>query len=534
LPIATFGLVLAAPGLLQILQLGVSSPTEVRLREQRSPATLPSFPSRLAEWGRLPSRLDDWYSDAFGGRAWLVRANGWLRYHLGSSVVPERIVVGEDGWLYLGKEWADPIQQRRGVDTLSASELEQWVAGVQARQAWLRARGILFLFVVAPDKVTIYPEHLPSWARSRRGRTPRQKIVQRLRRAGIPVVDPTRALRDAKATAPVYPKTDSHWNDFGAFVAYREIARYLKEYPGFSGLANLAEQPYEVLTRSCDGQSMALQLGLEPGDIVDHDVSVILRGEPQVAVYDAQGERLQGGNRRVPRLALWTARSEFGDAPTALVLRDSFTTRLSPYLNATFGETTYAHYQSAVGRELTAAVDRHEPDLVLLIRVERDLKRLEPIHPSWAPSRDGSPRERFDAARHRVLAETGMRLSRRIARAVMSQWSGAEGQVVRAEPGNLLVLRPVAVEGQGPFLVRLDVFADVMTQVDIRHRGGDGRLKTVPFPLWPGPNRVYLEVPGDGLRQPLRLTFGRAEDASSGSPSRRGAMIALRGFEVRR
>ena len=111
---------------------------------------------------------------------------------------------------------------------------ENWRDAVTRARDWSKAHAIAFVFVIAPDKHVDLPR-----AASRLG-PPRRHVARadqvfaalagsgaarRLRpaaRASV-AIDLRPALFDAKTRERVYHLTDTHWNERGAFVAYRQI-----------------------------------------------------------------------------------------------------------------------------------------------------------------------------------------------------------------------------------------------------------------------------------------------------------------------
>src|SRR5471032_1208221 len=80
------------------------------------------------------------------------------------------------------------------------SELEAWRDLLQGRHDWLAQRGIRYLFVIPPDKHTIYPEHLPDWLVT--AARPPQRLDQFIQymkaHSDVPVLDLRQTLLDAK------------------------------------------------------------------------------------------------------------------------------------------------------------------------------------------------------------------------------------------------------------------------------------------------------------------------------------------------
>ena len=89
------------------------------------------------------------------------------------------------------------------------------------------------LIVVAPDKASIYPDKLPEQIKSLPPQSKLDKLISYLKNNNLPViVDLRPVLRAARQDQDVYYKTDTHWNGYGAFVAYTTIINALgSSYP---------------------------------------------------------------------------------------------------------------------------------------------------------------------------------------------------------------------------------------------------------------------------------------------------------------
>ena len=131
-----------------------------------------------------------------------------------------------NGWFFSGRRAARPSDYRY-TDPFAQAELR--AAGAPALRSsasdWLAARGAAYLFVVAPDKETIYPRVHAGRVLTRVG--PRSRLDQlvaylapRTHGTLISSTCGTRCWR-ARQHERLYHKTDTHWNDRGAFLAYR-------------------------------------------------------------------------------------------------------------------------------------------------------------------------------------------------------------------------------------------------------------------------------------------------------------------------
>ena len=177
---------------------------------------------------RQITAVDDWrrkFSSMFWGRSWLLEQVALLKLErTQSSRWREDALRGELPWLYLaGNETNDTIDNWRGTFQYSETELDRICVVVRAWQDWSEARGMEFLMVVPPNKVSIYPEYMPDWLTPFDGPTSTSRLITRLREAGVNLLDLKPVLEPEKANHLLYYRTDTHWNQLGAFFCARAI-----------------------------------------------------------------------------------------------------------------------------------------------------------------------------------------------------------------------------------------------------------------------------------------------------------------------
>lgn len=292
--------------------------------ENREAAGFPSVAWRRSGWLvrprsadvlRFPAGLEDYLLDRTGFRqegvaavGWARRA-GWLPDEAVADCMPARLraepathvaVRGAEGWCYFVSGMQVAELSGRGVwpdDRVAAT----W-RRFEERAAWLAAHGIAYVVVAAPNKETVYPEHLPPWAALPQGRTPLDQLVEHAARAGgAPLVDLRPELRAAKARGRTYYREDTHWTNFGALVGCRAVMRECTRHcpemivPPLEGYVGLPS----VLV----GGDLARMLGT-PGSVEEVDV------------FEWRGDDLARGKER----------------PAVFLLGDSFTAALRSHL----------------------------------------------------------------------------------------------------------------------------------------------------------------------------------------------------------
>jgi len=230
---------------------------------------------------------------------------------------------------------------------------------------------------MVPNKSTIYPEYLPSGLHQIRPQSRLDQLLDYLRtRSTFRILDLRPALVAAKSGGRLYHKTDSHWNDAGAFVAYRQILRELgRIYPV---LHPRPLSDFFVKNETTPGGDLAIMLGF-PDILKEEQVILEPRTGPRAVISEPSR-----------KISPWVMRSAT-ESPVAaplkvLMLRDSFGHELMNFLSEHFARIVY-HWDVRFIFD-TSLIEREKPDIVIEEMVERFLlgSTPEPLDQNRAPA----------------------------------------------------------------------------------------------------------------------------------------------------
>jgi hypothetical protein len=329
--------------------------------ENRSPAAWPGWrPTR--DWF---ARFDAAFSDRFRSRHALVALQHAVTVlGFGSTPVPN-VVIGRDGWLYFAGEDGHALDRHyRGTQPYPQALVDGFAAEIEHRRAWLAARGIAYVVTVAPDKSTIYPDHLPRWVTRMRGPTPLERASAALAaNPALRFVDLRPVLQEARRKAQVYYRTDSHWNFLGATAAYQALMAQVQQAVGAERLARIAapERPPYVPGVDTYRGDLAGMLGVR-GRYVEADIAPL--GKVLANAPHRCAKRVDAGE--FPGF-------EFYQCPRArlrlVMYRDSMAIPLIPLLSENFARAVYVSSQ----RMDPALIEREKPDVVIEEMVERSI-----------------------------------------------------------------------------------------------------------------------------------------------------------------
>ncbi len=341
--------------------------------EKRALAEFPKFSPKPAAWRDYFAGLEKYYNDHFGFRKTLLRwEHKWKRSLFRESSVTEAM-IGRDGWLYLAR--GGMVDNMLGNLSYSDAQLAAWRQVFQTRRDWCAARGIAYQLVIAAEKHSVYPEQLPTWIPAERKHDQISQLVAYLKtNSSVPVLDLRAPLRQAKTNLPTFHVTDTHWNDYGAFIGYTELLNALT--PQRPELKPLPLDAFEIRRSQQPGGDLAIMLAQERS-LVEADHIALIPRPPLTAI----------ATKADPTLSLTTPKPGAGPAifvsenPAAtgkvVLFHDSFAVALQPFLAQNFNRVVYVwqHHWDV------PFLEQQKPDVVIDEVAERSFYRGNPA--SW-------------------------------------------------------------------------------------------------------------------------------------------------------
>lgn len=162
--------------------------------------------------GDFLAGLADYVDDRFALRQEAVTA--WARLNAGvfRTSVTDSVILGQGGWLY----YAPTLPDFTRTDPMTEREL--WCAArtLYLLQEYTEEQGGTFLFTIAPNKNTLYPENMPPYPAE--GTEANLAALQtHLQRMGVAFLDLAEVF--GRQDEALYFPSDSHWNGKGAALA---------------------------------------------------------------------------------------------------------------------------------------------------------------------------------------------------------------------------------------------------------------------------------------------------------------------------
>ena len=234
-----------------------------------------------------------------------------------------------------------------------------------AARDWLRARGVAYVFTIAPDKHVMYPEGMPSTV-ARLGEVSRtDQLFTTLQDTGL-ALDVRPSLFEARARERIYHQTDTHWNDRGVLVAYQQIISAVRARVPATPAAWTRED-FEPVDRAVEGLDLAAMMGLKRV-LRETDLALVPRRARRARVIEPAGAAPTAEEGRLV--------TEIDDPslPRAVIFRDSFVSPLVPFLSEHFSRAVYL-WQNDFDATI---VPVEHPDVVIQEIVGRHLYNFIP------------------------------------------------------------------------------------------------------------------------------------------------------------
>ena len=329
--------------------------------------------------------VGDYFQKKFALRREMVTAGDFIKAKVFGVSGQDGVVVGRKGYLF----YKDSFNDFLGRDELSQADIAALAHNVKLMQDELEAGGIKFLFTVAPNKNSLYPELMPGKYRPDIKKRNITRLVPLLKENGVNYLDLYGLFNNIDEV--MYLKGDSHWNNTGAALVTGELIDALgkkrvntddghfEKRKAFNGDLNAMLYPA--------GNVKDWQIYYDKMDPVMYNERVEIK-----MVDDETGEMTAIDPVRIPN---WSESSEietrsFGSAEgSLLMIRDSFGNSLSLWVAEEFGKALFLNGTPyAVGR----APDEGYETVIFEI-VERNLNRLIDDAPVISTSGMGIPED---------------------------------------------------------------------------------------------------------------------------------------------
>ncbi|MDL2215155.1 hypothetical protein LJC00_03100 [Dysgonomonas sp. OttesenSCG-928-M03] len=279
------------------------------------------------------------------------------------SPIPEQVVFGKDGWQYLGNSYRNIYNASLGIIPITQSTIEYSCNNINEIKQFCDSLGIDFYFAIAPNKASIYPEHLALTP----NKLPRLKsgVMRDLKsNYGIETIDLFQLLENEKKNTTLYYKYDSHWNDYGALLATQKIVDHISEK---HNIKCIQEDDYliekQIRNTEKDREfDLSIMLNMQVSDTYFQ-----VTPKEEVIIQDTIVKKI-----RETVTQTYAVNKSKPNNTRAFIIRDSFFIAMYPFFISSVNEASLFTYFNK--ENIIEEIKRvGKPDFLILIPAERNI-----------------------------------------------------------------------------------------------------------------------------------------------------------------
>lgn len=420
--------------------------------------TLAEFPAVRTEEGEINtewlSQAGDYFQDHFAFRSKLVTANALVQGKVLGVSTASGVIQGSDGWLYYKDSLADYL----GEGLLSERSLFNIAHTMGMTQRYLEQRGVAFTFAVAPNKNSLYGEHMPYYDSYRiTDDNNLKRLKPLLEQEGVNYTDLYETFQEQ--TEVLYHSRDSHWNNKGAALASDKILTALgREHVSYE------DADYEV-RKDFEGD---LDKMLYPEALTLED-EIYYAEEPAFSYVEEVESNF------APRINTTSAERD----GSLVMYRDSFGNTLLPFMAEAYGN---AYFSRGVPYQLSD-VDTYQASAVVIERAERFLPEMAAAPPVLMGSSavwEGETLEKAGNGTSHIEMKT-QGIMKVITGAILPEYLAADSEIyLRINGTSLYEAFPMNIETEddvddGGFCLYLgaDTLTEGTAQIEVMVRNGN-------------------------------------------------------------
>lgn len=316
----------------------------------------------------FPSDFEAYYNDNFSFRTPLLNFFHKIKYNI-YKVSPddEKLVVGKDGWCFLG----EPDQKiYDGRKNFSEHELDLFTALWKERLAYLESKNIKTYWLICPTKFEVYKDKLPYNVLLNKDDSRTKKLIKHLHRnLRNFIYDPSNYLINQRKNYKLYYQLDNHWNQrAGNLISQFILSEMEKDFPLLDS-DYLSNYHWKDTIRR-DGihyATIGIKELFETNEIITEKKLntvpakrysfPIPEGFPYPWDYQYRFENKKTGNYRI------------------LVIHDSFGDAVMPFLKEAFSESVFIFDAWQYGLDKNI-IEKVNPDIILYLSLETNLENF--------------------------------------------------------------------------------------------------------------------------------------------------------------
>ena len=262
-----------------------------------------------------------------------------------------------------------------GTNILSDNQVEGVQKRIKSKVDYLAGRDCKLVYLIITNPMEIYPETAPErFVRSDKDISRTEQFEKAARAAGATVIDAREILEEHRDDIyKIYNKTDSHWTAYGAYWGYKILMDEIgKDYEAAKPLP--IDGNFEFYNKESMSGDMMVHLLLQNSLLHENGTFVkwLTKAVSNPDVYVKGSVQLDFS----PVQDTKTVRNRLDPEgkPTAMIVRDSFSTNIYGYVNNSFSEV---YWQNMWNYKFDKDyIENTNPDYYIYIVAERNIGNL--------------------------------------------------------------------------------------------------------------------------------------------------------------
>ncbi len=230
------------------------------------------------------------------------------------------------------------------------------------------------IYLIVPSSMSMYPELVPEEYKEGTGLSRLDKVIEAIREAGATAIDVEEAFRAHKYDEmPLYYKLDSHWSDYGAYVAYEALFDYISQ--SYPQAAPRGAEEFNWNPGYYQSGDLTYYLGMPQSSVMeyayyrtfDFDAPYSITSIPR---YRYENMLFYSDN------VTWdhTIRTDRPELPSCMVIRDSYSTQMYDLIAERMDTTHYRGMWNYTWD--SAAIKNEEPDYIIYLVAEWNIDSI--------------------------------------------------------------------------------------------------------------------------------------------------------------
>ncbi len=358
---------------LPLLIFTITPIDKISQSEKRQLAVFPKVNQLAFSLTDFSKKFESYWNDHFGLRENIIAFNSNIQQKIFKKSPVKTVIQGKNGWLFFNIP--SIVSDYLGISLPSSETLSYWLQTIENREKWLKKHNIHYLLLPVPSKMNIYPEYLParySLFKQGDGKTSLDLFFDYLDTQSDfkSIVHLKPIYFKVKEKTLLYHKTDTHWTWSGAHLAYTETLKKLKIwYPELEILppTSLKSSRYK------HSGDLALMLGSKS---ISSEKSTLIR----VRKNSCSGKVSKlphhdpTATKRHPMITTCDKANL-----TAVVVHDSFGSKLNPFLSQHFSRVTYVSMKDFDWLKEFLLIEK--PDVFIHEQAARQIDMM--LYDSW-------------------------------------------------------------------------------------------------------------------------------------------------------